>query len=88
MKIPWHTEHAYSVRETGSFGGGDHIVIEKPLHLGRLKRKARDPLCKPRDKFKFLDIPDDEETRPNCKKCIEIAKRLDPSFYPPAQKKK
>lgn len=75
--IKAHIEHAYSVRETATFGGGDHIVLEEDLNLGRLKRSTRDPLCKTRDKFKCLDeIDEGDDRKPNCKRCLEIAKRI------------
>lgn len=68
------TAHAYTPRETGSHGGGQHFMLLEDLDAGRLKRKAGDALCKPRAKFWGLDaIVSGAVT---CKICAERAERL------------
>ena len=73
--ISWHVAHAYTINEAASYGGGNHIVVDQDFVFGRLKRKQGDPLCRTRAKFKALYLVEDWQ-KPNCKKCLEIADRL------------
>jgi hypothetical protein len=52
-KLPfrWHVEHAYTPRETATYGGADHIIVEDPVQIGRLSREPGDALSRPRRKF-------------------------------------
>lgn len=71
-----YVAHAYTPRETGSYGGRDHIVTEVPIVAGRLKRYPGDALCKPGRKFWGLHRTTGE---PTCRRCIELAAREDVS---------
>ncbi|MBS1895467.1 MAG: hypothetical protein JST59_29560 [Actinobacteria bacterium] len=69
-----HIEHAYTPRETALYGGGDHVVVEEEVRIGRIHRNARDALCKSRWSFWGLHRGG-EDHEPSCKRCIEIAER-------------
>jgi hypothetical protein len=69
-----HVAHAYTPRETGGYGGRDHIVVDEFVSHGRLWRVAGDALCKPRGKFWGLH-PVDAGRPPTCKRCVAIAGR-------------
>jgi hypothetical protein len=70
-----HIEHAYTPRETASYGGGDHIVVDEEVCIGRIRRDVGDALCKKRWRFWGL-MPGGEDHAPNCTRCIEIAGRF------------
>jgi hypothetical protein len=70
-----HIEHAYTSRETATYGGGDHIVVDETVTIGRIHRSPGNALCKARRSFKAL-LPGGEDHTPNCKRCIEIAERV------------
>lgn len=66
-------EHAYTPNEQASYGGGDHLVLDRDFERGRLRRKKDDALCKPQSKFWGL-----QETSPPhriCKRCLKLARR-------------
>lgn len=67
--------HAYTPRETGSHGGGNHIVCLDAFQHGRLSRAKGDALCKPRAKFWGLEPPSGGEKAVTCTRCLEIAVR-------------
>jgi hypothetical protein len=69
-----HIEHAYTARETATYGGGDHIVVDELVRLGRIVRSPGNALCKARRSFNCL-MRGGEDMTPNCKRCIEIANR-------------
>jgi hypothetical protein len=74
-RVPTHVEHAFTPRETGGYGGRDHIVVEQPLTAGRIRRAAGDALCKPA--VKFWGLQRSSGTRPaSCARCIALAERL------------
>lgn len=70
-----HIEHAYTPRETATHGGGDHIVVDEFVRIGRIVRSPGNPLCKARRSFWGLCRGGEDHT-PNCKRCIEIAARV------------
>jgi hypothetical protein len=65
--------HAYTHNEQASYGGGDHLVVDRPFKAGRLERAADDALCKRRRKFSALTAVD--QVWVVCKRCREIAER-------------
>ena len=69
-----HIEHAYTPRETALYGGGNHVVVEQEVRIGRIHRHARDALCKSRWSFWGLNRGGEDHT-PSCRRCIEIAER-------------
>lgn len=71
-----HVEHAYTPRETGGYGGRDHIVLDEDVVRsgGRFRRQAGDAVCKVRSKFWGLH-PVEEGRAPSCKRCVEMAKQ-------------
>jgi len=71
-----YVAHAYTPRETGSYGGRDHLVTEVPIHSGRLVRHPGDALCKPARRFWGLHRTG-EGSPVTCKRCLEIAQRPD-----------
>lgn len=73
--VPFHVEHAYTRRETGNYGGSDHIVVEQEVHVGRLHRWSGDALCKPGHKFWGLARVE-ADRRATCRRCIDIAERI------------
>lgn len=72
----FHIAHAYTPRETGSYGGSNHITTSAPLSRGRLHREAGDALCKPRGKFWGLDSRSGSLSEATCKRCRELAVSL------------
>lgn len=75
LPFRWHVAHAYTQRETANYGGGDHIVVDEPIRIGRLVREPGDALSRPRRKF--LALYDVEEGRlPTAIADIKIAERL------------
>lgn len=69
-----HIEHAYTPRETALYGGADHVVVEEEVRIGRIRRRARDALCKSRRAFWGLNRGGEDRV-PSCKRCVEIAER-------------
>ena len=74
LDIPFHVEDVYNPSDRGSQPGGNHLVVEAPLHEGRLHRNAGDPLCKPAEKFWGLTGRHAE--RVTCHNCARMALRL------------
>ena len=74
LPFPAHIEHAYTPRETGSYGGRDHVVVEEEVRIGRIRRNRGDALCKTRWAFWGLNRGG-EDHEPSCVRCIEIAER-------------
>ena len=77
-KLPfrWHVEHAYTPRETGSYGGADHIVVDEPVRVGRVTREPDDALSRPLRKFWGLSKVFEEDRMPSSQADIEVAERL------------
>jgi|GEM_PF-5179712 len=78
-ELQWHVEGAYNPSDRGSNAGGEHIVLDEPLHAGRLVRSVGDPLCKPRGKF--WGLTGLRERPANCHHCIRQALRLGMQFH-------
>lgn len=74
LPFPAHIEHAYTPRETALYGGANHVVVEQEVRVGRIHRRSRDALCKPRGRFWGL-YRGGEDHVPSCQRCIEIAER-------------
>ena len=75
LPFRWHIAHAYTARETATYGGGDHIVVDEPIRLGRLSREPGDALS--RSARKFLALYTVEEGRlPTSIADIKIAERI------------
>ncbi|HVX32583.1 MAG TPA: hypothetical protein VHA80_05520 [Solirubrobacterales bacterium] len=69
-----HIEHAYTPRETATHGGGDHLVVEQEVRIGRILRSAGDALCRPRRRFWGL-ARGGEDRVPSCRRCVAVAGR-------------
>lgn len=59
--------------------GAQHIIVQEPLHAGRIHRDADRSLCWTRSRakhllFENLDIPNDRI--PTCKACLRTAKQI------------
>ncbi len=78
--------HAYTHNEQASYGGGDHLVVDRRFKAGRLERDTGDALCKPSRKFKAL-LPVDN-VWVVCKRCREIAERHGLTIPPTENDKK
>jgi len=79
--IPVNISHNYSRRETHTYGGADHIILEKDFSFGRLKRKKGDALCKARGRFNDLEETSPDEfgwrwPRSICKTCMKKYEEL------------
>ena len=79
--VTFALRHAYTSRDTGSYSGGDHIIVASGELTGRLKRKVGDALCKPSRKFLALmqgsDYEDVEtQRRATCKRCLAHAENF------------
>ena len=85
LPFRWHVEHAYTPRETGSYGGADHIVVDDEVQIGRLVRHPGDALSRIRAKFWGLSAVE-EGRLPSSVADIKIAERL--VSTPPRTKKK
>jgi hypothetical protein len=82
LPFRWHVEHAYTPRETAMYGGADHVVVDEPIHIGRLKREPGDALSRPRAKFWGLSRVADDRL-PSSIADIKIAERLVETLPPP-----
>jgi hypothetical protein len=74
LPFPAHIGHAYTPRETASHGGGDHVVVEQEVRIGRIRRVEGDALCRPRRRFWGL-ARGGEDHLPSCRRCVAIAER-------------
>jgi hypothetical protein len=76
-KLPfrWHIAHAYTPNESASYGGADHIIVDEPIHIGRLKREPGDALSRPYAKFWGLTSVEDDRL-PTALADIRIAERI------------
>lgn len=76
MDVRAHVEHAYPPRPGAFTQGGDHIILDQELFVGRLHRKTQDALCKPARKFWGLDGGLRQLATANCKVCLARQDRL------------
>lgn len=78
--------YAYSPRQTATPIGAYHLVTLERLEAGRITRDAGDALCKPARRFWGLERhPSFEKNGADCKRCREIAARLNLSLLTSAQ---
>jgi len=75
LPFRWHVAHAYTAQETATYGGADHIVVDEPIHIGRLSREPGDALSRPARKFLALYAVE-EGRLPTSVADIKIAERL------------
>lgn len=75
LPFRWHIAHAYTARETATYGGADHIVVDEPIRIGRLVREPGDALSRPRRKFLALYAVE-EGRLPTARTDIKIAERI------------
>jgi hypothetical protein len=75
LPFRWHIAHAYTARETATYGGADHIVVDEPIRIGRLVRKPGDALSRPKQKFLALYAVE-EDRLPTARTDIKIAERI------------
>lgn len=73
--IPTSVAHAYAPRETGAYGGKDHLVVEADFKSGRLERSAGAPLCRKENTFSNLDSIDDGRGA-SCIMCLTRAEKI------------
>ena len=84
LPFRWHVEHAYTPRETATHGGGDHVVVDEKIQIGRLVRHPGDALSRSRAKFWGLHAVE-EGRLPNSLADIKIAERI--TMTPPPHEK-
>lgn len=75
LPFRWHVEHAYTPRETATYGGADHIVVDEEVRIGRLVRHSGDALSRSRKKFWGLHAVEDGRL-PSALADIKIAERI------------
>lgn len=76
LPFRWHVAHAYAARETATYGGADHIVVDEPVQIGRTMRAPGDALSRPRRKFRDLQRVFEEDRLPTSLADIKIAERI------------
>jgi len=75
LPFRWHVEHAYTPNETAGHDGADHIIVDDPIHIGRLRREPGDALSRKRARFWGLSGVEDDRL-PTALADIRIAERL------------
>ena len=77
-KLPfrWHVAHAYTAQETATYGGADHVVVDEPVRIGRLRREPGDALSRPAKKFWGLHAVAETDRLPTSIADIRIAERV------------
>jgi hypothetical protein len=75
LPFRWHVEHAYTPRETATYGGADHIIVDEGVRIGRLVRHPGDALSRSRQKFWGLNAVEDGRL-PSALADIKIAERI------------
>jgi crotonobetainyl-CoA:carnitine CoA-transferase CaiB-like acyl-CoA transferase len=81
LPVPVAVWHNWTARHLDGYEqGADHIVALEDLHVGRLQRAARHPLCwtPSRDHPLRHVTPNvgDENRVPDCKACLRTAERI------------
>lgn len=75
--VTWVVAHAYTPNEAATYGGGEHLQLLVPIHLGRVVRKRGDALCRPtKRRFWGLHEVDGEGRAVRCPRCLAMARRL------------
>ena len=54
LPFRWHVAHAYASRETATYGGADHVVVDQGVKIGRVTRRVGDTLARPGRSFNAL----------------------------------
>lgn len=75
LPFHWHVEHAYTPRETSTYGGADHVVLDEEIRIGRLVRHPGDALSRSRQKFWGLHAVEAGRL-PSALADIKIAERI------------
>ncbi len=75
LPFAWHVEHAYAARETATYGGADHIVVDQDVQIGRTTRRAGDTLARARRAFRGLHRVE-EGRLPNSAADLRTAERI------------
>lgn len=75
LPFRWHVAHAYTPSETATYGGADHVVVDEPVRIGRLKRDPGDALSRPRRKFWGLSRVENDRL-PTSVADIRVAERI------------
>lgn len=69
--------YAYNPGQGAWSNGRNHLIVVADLDVGRLHRKAGDPLCRPARKFWGLQAREPEAFDQNpCKRCAEARTSL------------
>jgi hypothetical protein len=74
--------HNWTARHLDGYEqGADHIVTMEPLHVGRVTREARRPLCwTPSRAHELRHVQangeEKEDRVPTCKACLRTAERI------------
>lgn len=81
LPVPVAVWHNWTARHLDGYEqGADHIAVLEDLHAGRLRRRARSPLCwTPSRAHELRHVTGnvgDELRPPNCKACLRHARRL------------
>ncbi|MBO0871819.1 MAG: hypothetical protein J2P19_00340 [Pseudonocardia sp.] len=66
-------EYAFNPRQGNRSNGAYHLVLAERLDSGRFHRDAGDALCRPRRKF--WGLYEGNDSRADCKRCVELAAR-------------
>jgi hypothetical protein len=75
LPFRWHIEHAYTPHETATHGGGDHVIVDEEVRIGRLVRLPGDALSRTRQKFWSLTRVNDDRL-PDVLADIRVAERI------------
>lgn len=75
LPFRWHIAHAYTPNESAGYGGADHIIVEEPIHIGRLRREPGDALSRRRARFWGLSRVEGDRL-PTALADIRIAERI------------
>jgi hypothetical protein len=66
--------YAFSPRQGGGTVARYHAVLDQPVEAERFRRKAGDPLCKPREKFWGLAVGN-RAAKITCPDCAALMAR-------------
>jgi hypothetical protein len=75
LPFRWHIAHAFTPNETAKYGGSDHIILDEPIHIGRLRREPGDALSRRQARFWGLSRVEDDRL-PTALADIRIAERI------------
>jgi hypothetical protein len=75
LPFSWHVEHAYATRETATYGGADHLVVDQDVKIGKATRRAGDTLARSRRAFNALYAAEGGRL-PTSRADIRVAERI------------